>query len=282
MLKKATYLLYAVFFLFTGCSLEQKLAKSFATTRPIGPFLLLEPEVLFKSNLKTFELEDYDGMDKAVRDSILLDMSLFLNDISDSAVVREFVSGFKKAFENYGAVIIPKSSLDTMMENGGHPYILSMAQFSLEEYIHPYSAEQDIYDDVLIIDGFDVNAINYNIWLELGRLNSENRNRVLFNSDFLTDDVNGVLRQNILTGKVQFDYTIDTISSSRIYAFARKFGKQTAMLVFDYLMNDYMVENLPEGYPYEPYYYHYDPDRKLLYTTNEDERIMVLDDGTEN
>jgi hypothetical protein len=199
-----------------------------------------------------------------------------VKDIADSVMIKEFVSGFKKYFELFGAVVLPESAIDTLMENGGSPYILNIAQFSLEEYLHPYSSEQMIYDEVMVIDGFDVNAINYNVWIELSRLNSEKNNKVLFNSDFLTDDVNGVMKQNLLTGKVTFDYTIDTINSAREYEFARKFGENTASYVFDYLMNNYILENLPDNYPYVPYYYHYDPERKILYAVDEEYRIIEL------
>jgi hypothetical protein len=275
--QKAPYLLFAAFLLFTGCSLEQKLAKSFALTRPVGQFLLLEPEFVFKSNLKTFEVEGYDDMDQVERDSILLEKSLFLKQVSDSVVIGEFVKGFTETFKVYGADIFTSKSVDTLMYNGGHPYILNMAQFSLEEYIHPFSSEQQVYDEVLVIDGFDVNAINYNIWIELGRLNSEKQNKVLFNSEYLADQVNGSLRQNLFTGKSFFDYTIDTIQQDNVVAFARKFGRETAQLVFDYIMNEYMMENLPDDYPYNPYYYHWDPERKILYSIDEEHRIMVLD-----
>jgi hypothetical protein len=277
MFKKAFYLIFAVAILLNGCTMEQKLAKSFVKTKPIGQFLLLEPEYLFKSNLKTFELEGYDSIGDYLRDSLLMEKSLFLKEISDTMVIKQFVKGFRKTLELYGAEVIPVSEIDTMLINGGHPYILNIAQFSLEEFLHPYSNEQMVYDEVLVIDGFDVNAINYNVWIEIGRMNTEKKNKVLFNSDYLIDDVNGMFRQNLFTGKVIFDYTIDTITIARIDKFAGQFGTLTATLIFDYLMNTYIIENLPDDYPYEPNYYHYDPERKILYSVGEEDRIIVLD-----
>jgi hypothetical protein len=279
MIKRASYLLIAVFFLLTGCTLEQKLARTYYSTKPIGRFLLLEPDYLFKANLKTFEVEGYEDLDEYVRDSLLMERSLFMKNVSDSVVIKNFISEFTKTLEHYGAIVLPENYVDTVMENGGPVYILNMAQFSLEEFIHPFSSEQYIYDEVLSIEGFDVNAINYNVWLELGRMNhSEDReNKVLFNSDYLIDDVNGTLRQNLFTDKVMFDFTIDTITQPRINEFARKFGAKTAGYLFDYLMNTYITEHLPEDYPYEPYYYSYDPVNKVLYNTTEETRIEVLD-----
>jgi hypothetical protein len=278
MLKKASYLLAAFSLLLTGCTLEQKLAKTYVKQNPLGRILLLEPSIVFKSNLKTYEIPGVDTLAEYLKDSLLLDKSLFLKDVSDSLLIREFVSGFKKYFELSGAVVLTESSIDTLMEKGGTPYIMNIAQFSLEEFLHPYSSEQLIYDEVLVIDGFDVNAINYNVWIELSRLNTEKKNKVLFTSDYITDDVNGVLRQNLFTGKAIYDYTIDTITTAREYEFARKFGETTAGLIFDYLLNTYILENLPDNYPYDPYYYHYDPERKVFFATDEDQRIIELED----
>jgi len=281
MVYRASYLLIAVLFLLTGCTIEQKLARTYITTKPIGRFLLLEPDYLYKSNLKTFDVVGYDYMDEYTRDSLLMQRSMFMKDVSDTAVIRNFVEAFRKKLERYGAVVLPESAVDTVLENGGTPYILNIAQFSLEEFIHPFNSEQYLNDEIITIGGFDVNAINYNVWIELGRMNhsADRQNSVLFNSEYLTDNVSGTLKQNIFTGKVIFDYTIDTITQPQINEFARKFGDLTAGYIFDYLMNTYISENLPEDYPYETYYYSYDLDNKILYITEEENRIKILDNN---
>ena len=278
MLNRTPYLLIAAFFfLMTGCTLEQKLALSFVDAEKTGHFFLLQPSLVFKYNLKEFEIPGIDTLDEFRKDSLLMESSIFLKTVSDSVLIKEFTAGIKKSLEGYGAVVMPESSVDTLMENGGTPYIINIAQFSLEEYIHPYSTEEVVYDEVIVIDGIDLNALNYNVWIELGRMNTEKNNKVLFASDFLLDHVNGTLKQNLITGKMSFDYTIDTITMPRAYEFARQFGKITASLLFDYLLNNYIGENLPEDYPYERYYYHYDPVRRLIYAIGDEERIIELD-----
>jgi hypothetical protein len=277
MLKRVSYLFIAISLLVTGCTLEQKLAKSFVKLEPPCQFLLLEPDFLYKYNLKTFEIPGIDTMDDYTKDSLLLANSLFLKDISDSVLISEFNKSFVKTLELYKAVVLPESAVDTVMQNGGKPYILNVAQFSLEEFLHPYSSEEMVYDEILVIDGFDVNAINFNIWIELGRMNTEKNNKVLFESDYMIDDINGTLKQNLFTGKVIFDYTIDTISIPGVYEFAGEFGEKTAYYIYDYVMNSFIRENLPENYPFVPYYYHYDPVRKILYAVDEDQRILELE-----
>jgi hypothetical protein len=271
------YLVATAIFLLTGCSVEQKLARTFVTTASPSEYLLLRPTVILKYNLKTFEIPGLDSLEGFQKDSTLLANSLFLKDINDSIFIDQFTAAFVKRLEAYGARVALENSIDTLMEQEGQPYIVNIAQFSLEEYIHPYSSEEEVYDEVIVINGIDLNAINYNLWLELSHMNTEKKNKILFTSDYLLDGLNGSLKQNLLSGKYSFDYTIDTISIPEVYEFAGQFGKKAASYLFDYLMNDYIGEKLPENYPFERYYYHYDPNRKSYYPIGEEDRYIELE-----
>jgi hypothetical protein len=274
---RSSYLIALIILLLNGCSVEEKLAKSFVNDSKPAEFLLLRPSLVFKYNQKEFEIPGIDTMDSFTKDSLLLGKSLFLKAVTDSMLIDQFTAGFRKSLESYGASVVPENSLDTLMEKEGTPYVVNIAQFSLEEYIHPYSSEEVVYDEVIVLDGIDLNAINYNVWLELGRMNTEKKNKVLFLSDYLLDTMNGTLKQNLISGKMSFDYTIDTITMPQVYKFARQFGNKSAQYLFDYLMNNYIGDNLPEGHPYTRYYYHYDPLRKIYYPVDIDERIIELD-----
>lgn len=277
MMTRPTYLIALLLLLLTGCSVEKKLGSLFLESGKPAEYLILRPSIVFKYNLKEFEIPGADTMETAMKDSLLLENSLFLKVLSDSLLIDQFTHGFGKTLESYGADVIPENSIDTLMEKEGTAYVVNIAQFSLEEYIHPYSNEEIVYDEIIVIDGIDLNAINYNIWLELGRMNTEKKNKVLFLSDYLLDSMNGTLKQNLISGKMSFDYTIDTIATSQIYDFAYRFGMKTAQYLFDYLMNNFIGEYLPEEYPYERYYYHYDLGHNMLYPVGEDERIIELE-----
>jgi len=270
------YLVLVAFLALAGCTVEQKLARSYVSTEHPGRFLVLEPGYLLKYNLKDYEIPGLDSLDEYTRDSLLIENSMFLKDVTDSLLLAGFVNSFSQTLELYGAEVVHEQFIDTLMQDGGRPYILNIAQFSLEEFIHPYYSEEVIYDEVLVISGFDVNAINFNVWLELGRMNTDQNNKILFLSDFLTDDINGLFKQNLFSGKVVFDYTIDTLTVPGIYGFARWFGEKTANRIYDYLLNDYIRENLPENYPFVPRYYHYDPVRKVLYSSEEQTDIIEV------
>ncbi|HPM92736.1 MAG TPA: hypothetical protein PKZ74_07980 [Bacteroidales bacterium] len=273
---RSAILLIFIAALFTGCTLEQRLASSFVKLDPKPQVYLLEPDHIFKYNLKEFELSGSDTMDQVVKDSLLLEKSLFLNTFSDSVVIERLMAGMISGLKRSGLSIIPESDMDSLLGQGGNPFILNLAQFTLEEYIHPYRSEEEVYDEIIVIDGIDVNAINFNLWIELGIMNSEMKNRVLFYSDFLMDKISGTLKQNLMTGKMSFDYSIDTISPGWITEFAYKFGTVSASYFYDYLLNEYIGEKLPDNYPYERYYYHFDPERRLIYPVDESERLTEI------
>jgi len=261
----------------TSCTLEQRLARTYVGLNDPGEFYLLKPSYLFKFNLKEFEISGIDTLSEFKKDSLLLENSLLLKNITDSVFIDAFTNGLESKLKSFGANIIKEDDTDTLLNNGGTPYILNVAQISLEEYIHPYRSEEEIYDEIIVIDGIDLNAINYNVWIELGILNTETKNKVLFISDYLFDNLNGTLKQNLLTGKLSFDYTIDTINTEQVYQSARQFGDATAGYLFDYLMNAYIGENLPEDYRYERVYYHFDSERRILYPADEEQMMMELE-----
>lgn len=278
MTKLAHYILYSVVFLqLSACTVEQRLARTFVGLESPGVFYLLKPSYVFKYNLKEYEIPGIDTLSDYSRDSLLLSNSLFLKDLSDSSVIEAFITGLEETLKSYGAGVLHETAVDTLLINGGNTYIINIAQFSLEEYIHPYRSEELVYDEIIVIDGIDLNAINYNIWLELGILNSEEANRVLFFSDYLLDDLNGTFKQNLITGKMSFDYTIDTLTREQIYRYARLFGETASRYLYDYLMNAYIDDNLPLDYPFERIYYHYDPERGLLYPAGEEDRLLQLE-----
>jgi hypothetical protein len=259
-----------------GCTVEQKLATRFTQARIVDDFLLIEPDLVFKYNLKTYEFPGIDTLPEAARDSVMIANSLFLPDIDDSLFIRTYSDSFFKAIGSYGMSIYPENYLDTFLLTGRKAIIIHLAQLSLEEYVHPYESEEVINDEIVVIDDIDLNALNYNVWIELSYLNEEGRHQVLFGSDFLLDDLEGILKQYLFTGETRFDYTIDTITTSKIYAFAGEFGKKTAGYLYDYYLNRYVDENLPKDYQFERYYYHYDPEKKRAYPVDPANSLIEL------
>lgn len=260
----------------SGCTIEQKLANDFTDMTIEEEFLVLQPDYLLKYNLKTYEIPGIDSLDALSRDSVLLNNSLFLRELNDKEIISAYTASFIKALKTYNIKISPENFLDTLLKNKHKAVILNIAQFSIEEYVHPFSSEEYIDDEVIRIGDIDLNALNYNIWLEISYMNTEGDQKVLFASDYLLDDVNGTLKQYLFTNEMRFDYTIDTITPGRIYKFSADFGKTTAGYLYDFLMNRYIGEHLPEDYPYDRYYYHYDPAKGRPYPIDPEKRFIEI------
>ena len=259
-----------------GCTLEQKLASSFVKTGINDDFLLMEPGYLFKYNLKTYEVPELDSIPEELRDSILIEKSLFLRSINDSVLIKTFSDRFVAGLKKYNINIYPENYLDTFLATGRTANVLHLAQFSLEEYVHPYSQEEVVDEEIVVIDGIDLNALNFNIWLELSPLNYQGKQKVLFGTDYLLDGLQGMLKQYFFTGEMSFDFTIDTIRLGQVYKFAGEFGERTAGYLYDYYLNKYITENLPADYQFERYYYHYDPVRNRVYPVEPEESLIEL------
>jgi len=275
------FLSYPVIFfllvlLLAGCNTEQKLARKFVVMEKPMPILVMKPDIVFKHNLKEYEIPGIDTLSDYLKDSLLYENSLFLKEIDDSLLVYFFYDGFERFMTRMGYTVIPEDSLPVLMAESLSATVVNLAQISLEEYIYPYWSEEVVYDEVIVIDGIDLNALNFNIWIELSKLNVEGDHKVLFTSDYLIDDLNGLLKQHLITGKFRFDYTIDTLTLTDVYDFAGRFGSYTAGYLYDYLLNRYVRENIPASYPYDPYYYHYDTRRRIIYPVDSGERIIEL------
>lgn len=260
----------------SGCNIEQKLARKFVVMEKPKPLLVMKPEFIFKYNLKEFEIPGIDTIQGYLKDSLLFENSIFLKEVSDSMLLNIFTTNFQSTLTRTGFQVLPEDSLHSLMAAGSSATIVNLSQFSLEEYIHPFRSEEVVYNEVLVIDGIDLNALNFNVWIELSIMNGDGAHKVLFASDYLLDNLKGLLKQHLITGRYSFDFTIDTITLENIYEFGGEFGVRTASYLYDYLLNKYIRENLPASYPYEPYYYHYDTRRRIINYAEPEERVIEL------
>ena len=267
-----------MFFVITGfllsamsCSPERKLAKTFIKNDKQLEFLLMSPEYLYKVNLKKYELDGEDTSTQWKKDSILLAKSLFLKNIDDTIFLKDYMQGFAAQLRKYGLAVYPESDLDSLMKVSSKTFIVNVAQFSVEEYVHPFTTDQEVSGQILTIKDIDLNALNFNTWIELSRMNTDTKRALLFSSDQLFDKIDGSFKQYFLNPDITFEYTIDTITISDIYKKARLLGEKDGAYLFDYLMNKYIQAGLPENFPFEPQYFYFDPESRRLHLINPDE-----------
>lgn len=262
----------------SSCFIEKRLGKEFRENWSDTTVIVLPPGYIFKENLKDYEIAGIDSIPEYERDSILLSNSLFLKEVSDSVVITDFTERFKERLGKYGFNVMDESSMDEFMSEHPNGILLNIAQISLEEFVHPYSFDYDLGDEMLTVTDIDLNAFSFNIWLEISQLNSSEKNRVFFTSDFIFDELEGYFRQYIFSGEINFEYTIDTISVSEIYSFTEGLGEKYADYLFDYFLNEYIQEEVPRNFPNAIKPLHWDPDTRVFIFKNEESRFIELED----
>jgi hypothetical protein len=253
---------------------EKKLGKAFRENWIDSTALVLAPEFIFKDNLKTYEFPRLDSLEEWEQDSLLLAGSLFLKDIDDSVLMDRFIGSFTGRLQKHGFSVMRESSIDQFLTEHQHGLVFNFAQVSIEEFVHPYNFDYDLFGEAYSVTDIDLNAISINVWIEVSRLNSQTKNKVLFASDFLTDELDGYFRQYIFTGETKFEYTIDTISTSDIEDFADMLGSKYADNLYDYFLNEYVRSNAPENYSQNLRPLHWDLERRV-FVFKEDEQNLI-------
>lgn len=262
--------------LLSSCSVEKKLGKEYLAQRSDTSMLLLMPDFIFRYNLKTYEFPGLDSLPQWQQDSILIAGSRYLKAMTDSAVVNVFRNSFTERLGLYGISVFDEPSLDSFLIHHGSGIMVNVAQISLEEYIHPYSFDYYLFDEPYSVSDIDLNAISMNIWIELSRLNSEQKNKVLFASDFISDSLDGYFRQYLFSGDIQFEYTVDSLTVPQVQAFIAKMGGRCADYLADYLLNDYIQRNIPAGYPADPKPLHWNPVKRIFVFIPADDKFLEV------
>ena len=239
--------LFACLLLLTSCYPEWKLGKTFIESKPDISLLVLPANYVFKNNLKRDELGDTSSLTSQEIDSLLLSKSLFLKDVSDSVFLETFINSMIAEFEKLGIKVYMENVTDSFIFFQSPSYILNIAQLLLEEGYNEFK-DSDDFSGNTYYKSFQTNAVTYNTWLEITQLNPKKEGRKLFfASETIADIVDGYFTENLLTGQIKYKYQIMEIDLSILYHYCEVLGARYAGYTFDYIMNDYITTNFPQG-----------------------------------
>ncbi|MDD3743687.1 MAG: hypothetical protein PHX54_08705, partial [Lentimicrobiaceae bacterium] len=125
-------------------------------------------------------------------------------------------------------------------------YIIHIAQLQLEEYYDSLVSFPDILDESLVYVTY-FTAVNVNSWYELSKLNDESSSRqVLFNSETIQDYVEDGMRYIPISGDYKFMSYIDSLTVTDVYELAGHVGFLNGNRLFDYMMNAWIKQRLPQ------------------------------------
>ncbi len=252
-----------VAFSLSACYPELKLARSYIESKPEISIMVLPTNFVFKKNLKVNELGSTIGLSELQVDSALMQNSVILQHVSDSVFLETFINSLIVEFEKLGFIVYTENLLDSFLFLKTPAYIFNVAQIELEEHIKVHEDKQE-FGDYMYYKKVDMNAINYNFWFELSELNDDKENTKLFYaSETIHDQVYGYFTENIFTGYVKYKYNKNEIDLDILYRYSDVFGERYAGYTYDFLMNKYLDENLPDEQK-RRYYMHYKRENNSL------------------
>ena len=270
-----SYILIILVVGFTACTPEYKLAKEFRANPP-GFFLhVTPPELLYKYNNKGEMVEDFDRMNTTQQDSALFYSSGFIQFINDSVFLENYVNGFLEELRNLKFTVTIGHEVDSLLLRQPQSYELSIAQIQVDEYFYPYE-DQEFFYDTLFYKNFDLDAIDFSVWLELSKLGgSKNAKAILYSSHMASDDLEGEFMFDPFRQDVKYSYRIDSLEVDDIYNIAAFLGKVHASYLYDFFLNQYISFHIPQGFRPQVYY-HYNRFRNSFVPV-EEERFELLD-----
>lgn len=271
-------ILIAMIFAMLACSVEKKIAKEFINNDSTRSVLVMPPEYLYKTSLKVEDIENAEELDEWVLDSLLYEQSIFLKYIIDSVFLDDYHQTYRTELERLGFNVFGEDSLISFLSGKPDSYIFNLAQIELEEYILPI-VEKEVFDDYLYYQVFHLNAVNINSWIEVNKINVEEKNELFFSSLYLTDELEGNFKYNYLTGVVKSDIQVDTLLLDEVYQLSELAGKLYANYTFDYLMNLYIDKRMEEeGRFRTDTYYHFNRNYRYLMPAEDDQRFILMDE----
>jgi hypothetical protein len=264
-----------ILMMISACSPERKLAREFIRNRDSTAVMLLMPSYILKSNLKWWEVEDYDKMNDREKDSALYYNSTFLKEVDDDFLIARFKSSLQSGLMKYNIKPFTEDMLLDFMEVGYRAYKVVLAQVELEEDIFKYHFEDVFFVTGLFYEDFDLNLISMNTWFEITPMNDPlSVNNVLYASGDMMDGIEGRFQNNLFSDDVKFNYNYFPIKTEDIYALTAMLGEKYAGYIYDYMLNEYIHRHFPDG-ERPKIYFSFDPSTSAVSPAKEERFTFI-------
>ncbi|MCX6279912.1 MAG: hypothetical protein NT004_17735 [Bacteroidetes bacterium] len=257
-----------------SCLPEQKVAKTFIQSQQVMNLLINPPEMVYKYNHKGEAIEGFDSMNPARQDSALWETSRYIQFLSDSIILENYMNNFIDELRLLGFNVFLGSAADSFVSSKPQSYTLDIAQVQIDEYLYPQEDEIEFFDSVFY-KRVNLNAVDFSCWFDLRKANVENpRTTVLYSTSTSYDSFDGRFFTDPFTGKIRYRYSIDSLALNDVYTMAAYLGKKHAGYLYDFFLNQYIAKNLPEGLEMTDYF-HFNKKRETIVSAY-DERFEIL------
>ncbi|MDD3876441.1 MAG: hypothetical protein PHT69_07450 [Bacteroidales bacterium] len=245
LIKFVSFFLLIVFL--NACVTGKRTAYKFIDNSRNINILILEPDLVIKSNLKIDRAELNNIEDPVERNNVELSQSDFLYDLDVNWVSEIFMSELKKELNTFGVNVFTSSKIDTFFTQSTPAYMFSISQVEIEEFFSPFKEEYERsrFDSVTYVQEFSLNALNFNSWYEYSELNTEKKKELLFSNFYISDNIQGYFYVDQTSNEVKYSYTKYSIGVEDIEKLIRYAGKMNAQYMYNYILNKYIREHAP-------------------------------------
>ena len=133
----------------------------------------MPPDYIYKYNHKGESIEGFEDIPKAKQDSALWVNSRYLQFLSDSILLENYMNNFISELRNAGFNVYLEDAIDSFMTGKPQSYVVDIAQVQLDEYFYPLEDEED-YMDTTYYKTVNLNAVDFGCWFDMSKANTEN------------------------------------------------------------------------------------------------------------
>lgn len=257
-----------------SCSVERELAKDFIKSNKDIPVLLQITDKVILTNEKLKKIKGFDSFNIEKQDSLWNANTLYLDSLNDIKLINTIYNNMEARLINYGFHVYSTDSIHEFINNQKQKYSLKIAQIEVSEDLFLYRDQETFFTNLTYYQDNYLNVINLNCWFEFSDMNKKNE-IVFYNTNSISDILNGNFTMNPTDYNVNYNFKITPFKTEDIYQLAIKSAQKDAGLLFDYIMNQYIKDNLPHYYT-NPKHFSLDINTGFLYN-NEIETFTILD-----
>lgn len=246
MFRYLSIIFVSVVLLLTACSPERNLARNYVKNHKGNGIMIVPLYEIYKDNLSII-FDTNVKYSPEQFDSIAWEQSCFIKHISDSMFLSTFTNSLINKLSADGYDVYVDGSSDIFLSLPDPKWMVQIAQLQLREkhnlnYYELYPAEGG--DPVT--EGVRINQVNLSSWLEVSQANTGNK-QVLYLDGYVQDDIKRNVNFDLMEGSIGIEQIRDSMKVNDVYRLALDSGQKHAEMLFDYFMNDYIRQNLPEG-----------------------------------
>lgn len=242
--------------LLTSCRTDLKLAKKYVAERTDIQAAVYFPE---KAEVNVEYAPDYG-------------MTEVLNGFSQDLFLDVMYNAYAEEMGHYGVSVYVPDNIDQVPVDSTH-WLVMLSRMEITGRITEY-------EDYLFSDSDEytykhpLNTVNVASWFEM---NDSVWLPVLYCEHNLMDGFDSKTDYSFWAGRLDYNYTIDTLELKDVYNYAVYLGKLYAGYTYDYMMNRYVgSELMKRGYSYQ-LLMRYDPYKKQLRYAEDGDGFVEID-----